>query len=124
MVFMNDCYLLNLDGTGYFSSNTLYSDACMEKVSAKTGQSSFYLQAVRSALVHPDFKEVIPLCSEIIRKQDVFRLSWKWTIEPFAVRTPKEPGCFVERASGLPKVPEAVFSSSVPVPLPVSDPAL
>lgn len=70
MVFMNDCYLLNLDGTGYFSSNTLYSDACMEKVSAKTGQSTFYLQAVGAALVHPDFKEVIPLCPEIIRKQD------------------------------------------------------
>jgi hypothetical protein len=70
MVFMNDCYLLNLDGTGYFSSNTLYSDACMEKFNAKTGQSTFYLQAVGAALVHPDFKEVIPLCPEIIRKQD------------------------------------------------------
>ena len=35
MVLMDDCYLLNLDGTGYFSSDVLYSDACMEKVSAK-----------------------------------------------------------------------------------------
>ena len=70
MVFMNDCYLLNLDGTGYFSSNTLYSDACMEKKSSKTGKISYYLQAVGAALVHPYTKEVIAFCPEIIRKQD------------------------------------------------------
>jgi hypothetical protein len=69
MVFMEDSYLLNLDGTGYFSSKALYSDACMEKVSAN-GEVTYYLQAVGAALVHPDFKEVIPLCPEIIRKQD------------------------------------------------------
>ncbi len=69
MVFMEDSYLLNLDGTGYFSSKTLYSDACMEKRSAK-GEVTYYLQAVGAAIVHPDFKEVIPLCPEIIRKQD------------------------------------------------------
>lgn len=69
MVFMEDAYLLNLDGTGYFSSKTLYSDACMEKVSAK-GETTYYLQAVGAAIVHPDYKEVIPLCPEIIRKQD------------------------------------------------------
>ena len=69
MVFMENSYLLNLDGTGYFSSKSLYSDACMEKVSAN-GDVTYYLQAVGAALVHPDFKEVIPLCPEIIRKQD------------------------------------------------------
>ena len=69
MVFMEDAYLLNLDGTGYFSSKTLHSDACMEKVSAN-GDVTYYLQTVGAALVHPDFKEVIPLCPEIIRKQD------------------------------------------------------
>jgi len=31
---------------------------------------TYYLQAVGAAIVHPDFKEVIPLCPEIIRKQD------------------------------------------------------
>ncbi len=69
MVFMEDSYLLNLDGTGFFSSKTLYSDACMEKRSAK-GEVTYYLQAVGAALIHPDFKEVLPLCPEIIRKQD------------------------------------------------------
>ncbi len=70
MVFMDDCYLLNLDGTGYFSSSTLYSDACMEKVNKKTGKVTYYLQAVGAAIVHPYYKVVIPLCPEIIRKQD------------------------------------------------------
>lgn len=69
MVFMNGCYLLNLDGTGYFSSSTLYSDACMKKVS-RTGKITYYLQAVGAAIVSPDSKVVIPLCPEIIRKQD------------------------------------------------------
>ena len=59
-----------------------------------------------------------------VQVEFLFRLSWKWTIEPFVVRTPKEPGCFVERASGLPMAPEAVFSSSVLEPLPVFGPVL
>ena len=69
MVFMQGAYLLNLDGTGYFSSNKLYSNACMEK-HHRNGKTTYYLQAVGAAIVHPDFKEVIPLCPEVIRKQD------------------------------------------------------
>ena len=69
MVFMQGCYLLNLDGTGYFSSSKLYSDACMKKVS-RFGKVTWYLQAVGAAIVQPYFKAVIPLCPEIIRKQD------------------------------------------------------
>ncbi len=69
LVFMDGCYLLNLDGTGYFSSSKLHSDACMKKVS-KNGKVSYYLQAVGAAIVHPYYKEVIPLNPEIIKKQD------------------------------------------------------
>ncbi|HIQ36826.1 MAG TPA: hypothetical protein EYH36_02350 [Desulfocapsa sulfexigens] len=57
---MNGCYLLNLDGTGYFSSSTLYSDACMEKVHAN-GKITYYLSADGAAIVHPYFKVVIRL---------------------------------------------------------------
>ena len=70
MMFMNDCYLLNLDGTSYFSSKKLHSDLCMEKVNSKTGEVTYYLQTVGAAIVHPDYKEVFPLCPEAIRKQD------------------------------------------------------
>lgn len=69
MVFMEDAYLLNLDGTGYFSSNKLYSPACMEKKS-RSGEITYHLQAVGAAVVHPDCREVIPMWTEIIRKQD------------------------------------------------------
>ncbi len=39
MVFMNGCYILSLDGTGYFTSKKLHSDSCMEKVNNKTRNS-------------------------------------------------------------------------------------
>ncbi len=69
MLFMGEGYLLNLDGTGYFSSSKRYSPACLEKKSRR-GKMTYHLQAVGAAVVHPDFREVIPLCPEIIRKQD------------------------------------------------------
>ena len=70
MVFFQGCYLLSLDGTGYFSSKKLFSDACLKKVSKKTGEISYYQQMLGAAIVHPDFKEVIPLAPEPIIKQD------------------------------------------------------
>ena len=70
MVFMDGYYLLNFDGTGYFNSKKLFSDACMKKVDSKTGEVSYYIHAVGAVLVHPDHKVVIPLCPEMIIKQD------------------------------------------------------
>jgi hypothetical protein len=70
MVFYKGCYLLNLDGTGFFSSKKLSAPYCLEKVNKKTGQITYYLQQLGAAIVHPDFKEVIPLCPEMIIKQD------------------------------------------------------
>ncbi len=70
MVFYNGCYLLNLDGTGFFSSKKLSAPFCMQKVNKKTGEITYYLQMLGAAIVHPDFKEVIPLCPEMIIKQD------------------------------------------------------
>jgi hypothetical protein len=70
MVFFQGCYLLALDGTGHFSSKKLFSDACLKKVSKKTGEITYYQQILGAAIVHPDFKEVIPLAPEPIIKQD------------------------------------------------------
>jgi len=70
MVLYNGCYLLNLDGTGIFSSKKLTAPFCMEKKNKKTGQITYYTQMLGAAIVHPDFKEVIPLCPEMIIKQD------------------------------------------------------
>ena len=70
MVFMRGCYLLSLDGTGYFCSKKLHSESCMEKVNKKTGEVTYYQQMMGAAIVHPDFKEVIPFAPEPIIKQD------------------------------------------------------
>lgn len=70
MIFYEGCYLLNLDGTGFFSSKKLSAPFCLKKVNKKTGQITYYLQMLGASIVHPDFKEVIPLCPEMIIKQD------------------------------------------------------
>ncbi len=70
MVFFEGCYLLSLDGTGFFSSKKLSSDICLKKVNKKTGEVTYHLQMLGAAIVHPDFKEVISLAPEFINKQD------------------------------------------------------
>ena len=68
-VFYQGCYLLSLDGPGYFSSHKIHCPSCMEKVS-KSGAVTYYHQMLGAAIVHPDLKEVIPLMPEPIIKQD------------------------------------------------------
>lgn len=70
MVFFEGCYLLSLDGTGFFSSKKLHSNICLEKVNKKTGEVTYHLQMLGAAIIHPDFKEAIPLAPEFISKQD------------------------------------------------------
>ena len=67
--FIDNSYLVCFDGTGIFSSSKLHSPSCMEKQS-KLGDITYYMQMVGAAIVHPDHKEVIPLCPEMIQKQD------------------------------------------------------
>jgi len=70
MMFMDGCYLLSVDGTGYFSSNTIHCDSCSVKTNSKTGKITYYHQMLGAAIVHPDHREVIPLAPEPIIKQD------------------------------------------------------
>ena len=69
-LFMEGCYLLSLDGTGYFSSKKVHCENCLEKVNQKTGEVTYYHQMLGGAIVHPNRKEVIPLAPEPIIKQD------------------------------------------------------
>lgn len=70
MVFMEGCYLLSLDGTGYYYSEKIGSDYCLRKKEKKTGKVTYYRQMLGASIVHPDFKEVIPLAPEMIIKQE------------------------------------------------------
>ena len=68
--FLKEGYLLCLDGTGYFSSNSIHCENCLEKKNSKTGETTYSHQMLGAAMVHPDRKEVIPLAPEAIVKQD------------------------------------------------------
>jgi hypothetical protein len=69
MAYFEGCYLLSVDGTGSFSSEKLRSASCLVKKS-RSGKETYYQQVLGAAIVHPDFKEVIPLAPEMIIRQD------------------------------------------------------
>jgi len=69
MVFFQGCYLLALDGTGYFSSKTIHCSSCLE-THLRDGSITYSHQLLGAALIHPDRREVIPLMPEAILKQD------------------------------------------------------
>lgn len=69
MRYLEEGYLMPMDGTGYFSSEKLFSDQCLRKKNSG-GKTTYYLQALGAAIVHPERKEVIPLIPEIISQQD------------------------------------------------------
>jgi hypothetical protein len=69
-VFHQGCYLLSLDGTGYFSSSSIHCDSCLEKVDKETAAVTYHHQMLAAVMIHPDHREVIPLAPEPIVKQD------------------------------------------------------
>ena len=69
MVFHDGYYLVALDGTGYFSSQTIHCESCLTKTH-RNGQVTYAHQMLAAAIIHPDFREVIALMPEPIVKQD------------------------------------------------------
>jgi hypothetical protein len=67
--FFEGYYLISLDGTGYFLSNTTYCDNCCVK-QHKDGTKSYYHQLFAGSIVHPGLNTVIPLAPEPIMKAD------------------------------------------------------
>ena len=67
--FMDEYYLLSVDGTGYFSSHSVHCDQCCVK-KHRNGSKTYYHQMLGAALVHPDHSHVLPLAPEPILKQD------------------------------------------------------
>jgi hypothetical protein len=57
------------DGTGMFSSEKVHCENCCEK-HHKDGRITYYHQMLGAVVVHPDQKEVFPLCPEPISKAD------------------------------------------------------
>jgi hypothetical protein len=67
--YLGDHYLLSVDGTGFFSSNTICCDQCCIKKN-RAGEITYYHQLLGAVIVHPDQREVIPLAPEPITRQD------------------------------------------------------
>jgi hypothetical protein len=69
MVFYDGHYLVSNDGTGNFSSEKVHCDHCLVKTRSN-GKVEYHHNFLGSAIVHPDKREVIPLCPEPIKNTD------------------------------------------------------
>jgi hypothetical protein len=69
LVLLEGYYLLALDGTEYFSSQTIHCASCLQKVH-RNGAITYFHQMLGAAIIHPDRREVIPLMPEPIVKHD------------------------------------------------------
>lgn len=67
--FLDEYYLLALDGTGEFSSGDICCPQCCKK-EHKDGSVTYYHQMLGACIVHPDQTNVIPLCPETIQNGD------------------------------------------------------
>jgi hypothetical protein len=66
--FLEDNYLVAIDGSQYFSSENIQCPHCLINVSK--GKQRFYHQILQSVMIHPDMKQVLPMVPEEISNQD------------------------------------------------------
>jgi len=69
MTFLDGHYLLSADGTGFFSSEAVSSPLCQVK-KRRDGTLVYELHMFAAAFVNPHNNIVIPVCPEIIHRQD------------------------------------------------------
>jgi len=67
--YLNGKYILSVDGTGFFSSKKVFCKNCNQK-HHRDGSTTYYHQILGASIVHPDHKEVIPICPEPIMNAD------------------------------------------------------
>lgn len=102
--FLDQYYLVSVDGTGYFSSSKIHCEHCCVKES-KTSGTTYYHQMLCGALVCPGQKVVFPFAPEPIintdgnAKNDCERNAAKRWLEKFRREHPHLPVVIV--ADGL-----------------------
>lgn len=67
--YMDGHVLISGDGTGHFSSGKVSCPQCCTKYH-RNNSTTYYHQMFGVCVVHPDRKNVIPLCPELIQNQD------------------------------------------------------
>lgn len=70
--YIEDYVLASADGTQVFSSKKIHCDHCIEKYHKSSKETSYSHQILAASIVHPELKSVIPLCPEMIAKEDGF----------------------------------------------------
>lgn len=112
-LFMDEFYILALDGTGYYSSDKVQCKNCLVKVH-KSGKVTYSHQILAGCIVHPLMKQVIPVAPEPIQnsdgstKNDCERNAAKRFLEKFRKDHPKLPIVVTEDglASNAPHIRE------------------
>lgn len=67
--FLDEGYLLTLDGSEYFASDNVHCAQCLKRTKSD-GVVEYYHQIVQPAIVHPDLRQVLPLAPEFISQQN------------------------------------------------------
>lgn len=67
--FQGESYLISIDGTGFFHSESVHCDSCCEK-HHRDGRVSYYHQIMSAVMVSPDHGCLLPMCIEPILQQD------------------------------------------------------
>ena len=67
--YLEGAYLISIDGTGVFHSESVHCDNCCQ-IEHRSGKISFIHQLLAAVIVHPAQKQVIPLAPEPIQQQD------------------------------------------------------
>ena len=67
--FLDGYVIISGDGTGHFSSGKISCCHCCKK-ELSNGSTSYYDQMFAACIVHPDKRNVIPLCPEAILNED------------------------------------------------------
>jgi hypothetical protein len=68
--FLGGSYLIVIDGSEYFTSESIHCKKCLTSTSKKDGIKRYHHQILQGTVVHPDKREVIPLAPEFIRNED------------------------------------------------------
>lgn len=67
--YLDDSYLMSIDGTRFFASDKVHCENCCE-THHSSGSTTFHHDALPAVIVHPEKKQVIPIGFEPIVKQD------------------------------------------------------
>jgi hypothetical protein len=101
--FLGEYVLIACDGTGMFSSERVHCANCCEK-HHRDGKVTYYHQMLGAVIVHPDQREVFPLCPEPISKadgsvkNDCEQNAMKRLLEDFQKEHPRLKAIFTEDA--------------------------